>query len=72
MKEVDRSLHEPPPEEAIDALADFSSAFIEQIDADGCLFEVITQWAPDRIYAYQQAFFMLNVVHNPEAFSDED
>jgi hypothetical protein len=72
MQEIDRSMHEPPSEEAIEALADFSAAFIEQVDADGCLFDAITRWSPDRVYAYQQAFFMLNVAQNPEAFGFED
>ena len=65
---VDRTMYEPPQQDEIDAYVGFSTAFMEQADAEGELFEVITQWEPARIVAYQQAFFTMNVVHNPEAF----
>ena len=68
MYEIDRMQYEPPSEEEIQAYVAFSSAFMEQADSDGTLFEVITQWEPERTMAYQKAFLMFNVVTNPEAF----
>jgi len=72
MYDIDRAQHEPPHEEEIEAYVAFSSAFMEQADLDGNLFDVITNWTPERIMAYQKAFFMLNVVTNPQYFGFED
>jgi hypothetical protein len=68
MQDLDRTQHEPPPEEEIQALVEFSAAFIDQVDCDGNLFDAITTWRPERTVMYQQAFLMFNAVSNPEAF----
>jgi hypothetical protein len=72
MYEIDRMQHEPPSEEEIQAYVSFSSAFIDQAESDGTLFDAITKWAPERVVAYQNAFLMFNAVTNPEAFGFEE
>jgi len=49
------------PEEAIDFLCGFASAVINHADEDNVLFEMITEWSPERQVAYQQAIFLYNI-----------
>ncbi|CAB4153313.1 hypothetical protein UFOVP621_89 [uncultured Caudovirales phage] len=73
MQDVDRRQHEPMDEEEIDFVVSFSSAFLEQADGNGHLFEVATEWSQERVMAYQQAFFIMNVaVNNPEIIGEQE
>lgn len=72
MQDLDRTPHEPPSEEEINALVEFSAAFIDQADCDGNLFDAITNWSPERTVVYQQAFLMFNAISNPEAFGFQE
>lgn len=49
------------PEEAIDFICGFASAVISHADEDNVLFEMITEWSPERQVAYQQAIFLYNI-----------
>lgn len=68
MQEENRERNALYTEEEIESFVSFSSAFIEQAEIDGTLFEVITQWPAERTVMYQQAFLMFNAATHPEAF----
>jgi len=70
MSLIDRSQREPRSEEEIDSIVAFINAFMDGLDANGSLFDAITEWSPARVMICQQAFFTLNATLSSD--TDED
>lgn len=60
---IDRDQYEPPAEEIVNFLAEFSTDVIDQAEADGLLYEMITEWSQEKIIAYQKSLVMAQMAY---------